>query len=53
MKGFMKVMQMSTTLRLWVLGGFGAVIAGAVYLWAVRGTAILLDLAAAVSAFCF
>ena len=49
----MKATQMSATIRLWVLGGVGALLAGAVYLWAVRGTAILLDLAAAVSALCF
>ena len=39
--------------RRWVLAGLGALILMAVYLIAVRGTAILFDLRDAVSAFCF
>ena len=42
-----KASEMSSAVRLWVIGGVGVLIAGALYLWAVRGTAILLDLAAA------
>lgn len=39
--------------RLWVISGVGVLLAAAVYLIAVRGTAVLFDLRDAVSAFCF
>jgi hypothetical protein len=38
---------MTANVRIWIYGGLGVLVAGALYLWAVRGTAILLDLAAA------
>ena len=39
--------------RRWVLGGVGVLLLAACYLIAVRGTAILFDLAGAVKAYCF
>ena len=39
--------------RRWVITGVGVLLAAAVYLIAVRGTAVLFDLRDAVSAFCF
>jgi len=45
---------MSAQVRVLVIGGVGVLMAGAVYLWAVRGAAILIDLAeAARGVFCF
>jgi hypothetical protein len=39
--------------RRWVLAGLGAALATALYLIAVRGTAILFDLGSAIGAICF
>jgi hypothetical protein len=41
------------TVRRWLTGSLGVVLALALYLIAVRGTSIIFDLSSAISAFCF